>query len=108
MPGVDPECTMGQAAYASFRQSLLEKYNEPGCNEDSDCSLIAEANRCDLAVCPTVVSSVEAMNALANLTATAGTDCATCPDSTGEPLPQCPAVVALCSNGKCIVALPAR
>jgi hypothetical protein len=108
MPGVDPACTKGQADFASFRQSLLEKYNEPGCNEDSDCTLIVEVNRCDPNVCPTVVSSVEAMNAVANLTSTAEMDCATCPDAPVGPLPQCPALVALCSNGKCIAAVPAR
>ena len=99
---------MGIAAYTSVRASLLEKYSEPGCNEDSDCSLIVESNRCDLPVCGDVVSSVEAMNAEVNLTMAAEMDCATCPDGIGGPLPQCPAMVALCSNGKCIAALPAR
>jgi hypothetical protein len=98
--GTDP-CAVGRARYDELRAQFLAKSDVSICKADSDCSIIDLESRCDNQCGGTAIFKGLAADFASTLT-DASQECDSCPTVS----PGCFLRDAVCSNGRCIRAIP--
>jgi hypothetical protein len=97
----DDPCAVGRARYDELRAQFLAKSDVSLCKADSDCSIVDLSNRCDNQCGGTAIFKGLAAD-FASTLSDASQECDSCPTVS----PGCFLRDAVCSNGRCIRAIP--